>query len=150
MKKYWSVIPLVFLLCSVIGCQKATERPTVDVGEAREAVSQAISAWNNANDSSDLEAMLALVAEDAMFTSGAGFMNKTEIGEYWSSQISQGNHWKSYPPEKLEISASGDLAYALCRYEFTRVTEGESRTTAGTFNPVWKKQADGSWKMVCW
>lgn len=150
MKRALSIVPLVLLLCFAVGCQHATEEPAVDLGAGREAVSQAITAWNNANNTSDLEGMLALVAEDAVFTSGAGFMNKTEIGEYWSNHISQGNYWKSYPPEKLEISASSDLAYAICRYEFTRVIEGESRTTTGAFNPIWKKQADGSWKMVSW
>jgi ketosteroid isomerase-like protein len=151
MRKYLSVIPLVLLLCFVVGCQQATKEPALDIGEEREALSKTIAAWNNANNSSDLEAMLASVAEDALFSrGGAEFMNKTELGEFWSNQFSQGVSWTSYPPEKLEISASGDLAYAACRYEFIRAIEGESKTSRHTYTSVWKKQADGSWKMVSW
>jgi uncharacterized protein (TIGR02246 family) len=153
MKNLFMILPLVLLLCFTFSCQKAeevAEERAVDVAAEHEAVSQAIEAWNNANNSKDLEGMLALVAEDAIFTGGEEFSDKTQIGENWSNNFSKGNYWKSYPPEKLEVSASGDLAYAVQRYEFTRVVEGESKTSKGTFNAIWKKQVDGSWKIVGW
>jgi uncharacterized protein (TIGR02246 family) len=153
MKKPLFILPLVLLLCFTFSCQKAedvAEEPAVDIAAEREAVRQAIEAWNSANNSKDLEGMLASVAEDALFTSGEEFLDKKQSGEFWSSQFSQGNYWTSYPPEKLEVSASGDLAYAIHRFEFTSVVEGESETSKGTFCSVWKKQVDGSWKMVSW
>lgn len=101
MKEHLSVFSLVILLCFVIGCQQATKEPAVEIGAEREAVSQAISALNHADNSKDMEAMPALVAEEGLFSrAGYEFWNKIKLGEYWSSQFSQGNSWTCYPPEK--------------------------------------------------
>jgi len=103
MKKLLMILPLVLVFCFAFGCQKAdevAEEPAVDVEAERAAVSQAIEAWNTANNSKDLEGMLALVAEDALFTSGEEFADKTQIGEYWSNTFSQGQLLEELPARK--------------------------------------------------
>ena len=55
-------------------------------------------------------------------------------------------HWE---PTEADIAASGDLGYTIGRYERT-VTgpDGNSSTTTGKYVSIWKRQEDGTWKVV--
>lgn len=65
-------------------------------------------------------------------------------------------HWESHPANKnrlewapaiAEIAASGDLGYTSGPWRITAA--GEERPAAyGHFFTVWKKQADGKWKVL--
>jgi len=154
MKKISVILSFVFLLCFTFGCKQAeevAEEPVVDIAAEEAAFSQAIEAFNNAYNLKDVDALLAFIADDALLTRGGEFFwDKTQLSEFLSNEYSQGNFWTLYPPEQLEVSASGDLAYAIQRYEYTWVEEGESKTSKNSFSTIWKKQVDGSWKMIAW
>jgi len=154
MKKRFMILPLVLVLCYVSGCQQAeqvAEEPAVDMEAERVAFGQTIEALIDAYNLKDVDALLALMADDALLTRGGEFFwHKAQLGEYVSGEYSRGNFWTVYPPEKLEVSASGDLAYAVHRYEYTWVEEDESKTSKNSFTTIWKKQVDGRWKMVSW
>jgi len=51
-----------------------------------------------------------------------------------------------YVPDRLEVSASGDLAYAVGYYDVVRNAEAKTEKHCGL--DVLKKQKDGSWKFV--
>jgi len=55
----------------------------------------------------------------------------------------------TWTPAFADISDSGDLAYTYGKYEF-RVTgkDGKSSTAYGNYTTIWKRQADGQWKVV--
>ena len=152
MKKLFMILSLVLLLCFAFACEKEDDDVSVvDIAAERAAVNQAIEALNNAYSSKDVDALLALMADDVLLTRGGEFfMDKTKLREFVSNAHSQGNFWSLSLPEKFEVSASGDLAYAVQRYEYTRVVDGESRISKNSFTTVWKKQVDGSWKIVAW
>jgi ketosteroid isomerase-like protein len=51
--------------------------------------------------------------------------------------------------EKDELSVSGDLAYYLGRYEEVfQPRQGDAIHNRGRFVFIWKRQADGSWKIA--
>ena len=154
MKNMSLILSLVLVFCFAYACRQAeqvAEEPAVDAAAEREAFGQTIEALIDAYSSKDVDALLALVADDVLLTRGGeSFWTKTQLGEYVSNVYSQGNYWTYHPPDKFEVSASGDLAYAVHKYDYTRVEEGESKTSKNTFSTVWKKQGDGSWKMVSW
>jgi len=52
--------------------------------------------------------------------------------------------WK---PSEVEVSAAGDLGYTWGTYEF-RSKNSERKPTYGKYVNVWKKQGDGTWKVV--
>ncbi len=55
----------------------------------------------------------------------------------------------SWSASRAEVSACGDLAYTLGRYEITtNDAAGNPQTRPGKYVTLWKKQADGSWKVV--
>jgi len=47
------------------------------------------------------------------------------------------------------VAASGDLGYAVGTWQLTgKSRKGEPVSLTGKYMTVWKKQADGSWKVV--
>jgi ketosteroid isomerase-like protein len=55
----------------------------------------------------------------------------------------------TWSPTKAEMSSSGDMGYTWGNYEFrTRNKEGKEEVEKGIYMTVWKKQKDGSWKVV--
>jgi ketosteroid isomerase-like protein len=53
-----------------------------------------------------------------------------------------------WEPTEADISASGDLGYTIGRYESTAAAADGTTTTLGKYVTIWKKQPDGSWKVV--
>jgi ketosteroid isomerase-like protein len=54
-----------------------------------------------------------------------------------------------WTPVGADISASGDLGYTYGTYEFhSRDKDGKPTVDYGNYTSIWKKQADGSWKVV--
>jgi len=55
----------------------------------------------------------------------------------------------SWTPVGADISASGDLGYTYGTYEFRSVgKDGKAVVENGKYTSIWKKQKDGSWKVV--
>jgi ketosteroid isomerase-like protein len=54
--------------------------------------------------------------------------------------------WK---PSQADVSTSGDLGYTWGRYEYRdRAADGRSVVETGSYVTIWRRQADGSWKVV--
>jgi ketosteroid isomerase-like protein len=52
--------------------------------------------------------------------------------------------------EKTEVAGSGDLGYrpGTFKITYTNPQTKQAENSAGTYLTVFRKQADGSWKMV--
>ncbi len=54
-----------------------------------------------------------------------------------------------WSPVAADISDSGDLGYTYGTYEFhSKNKEGKPSVEYGKYTSIWKKQGDGSWKVV--
>jgi ketosteroid isomerase-like protein len=59
------------------------------------------------------------------------------------------NNQLTWTPVGADISASGDLGYTYGTYEFrSRDKDGKPVVDHGKYTSIWKKQKDGSWKVV--
>lgn len=55
----------------------------------------------------------------------------------------------SWEPVYARVAAAGDLGYTLGNYEATGTgKEGEEITQRGNYVTIWRKQEDGSWRVV--
>jgi ketosteroid isomerase-like protein len=55
----------------------------------------------------------------------------------------------TWTPVKADMAASDDLGYTYGNYVFkSKNKEGKIETSYGKYMSVWKKQKDGSWKVV--
>jgi ketosteroid isomerase-like protein len=54
----------------------------------------------------------------------------------------------SWTPVGADISASGDLGYTYGNYQFQSPGQDGTVIEYGKYTSIWKKQKDGSWKVV--
>jgi ketosteroid isomerase-like protein len=67
---------------------------------------------------------------------GMGFLDQKENRLTWA-------------PVGADISASGDLGYTYGTFEFrSKDKDGKTVVDRGKYTSIWKKQKDGSWKVV--
>lgn len=152
MKKLLMILPLVVLLCFTFGCEKedddVAEELAVNIEAEREAVLAADMAWSNAFREKNMEGMTSPLADDCAISGADNFKDKAWYQEYWTEQFSQEGRETSWVTDKVTVADSGDLAYTLSTAEHVSIVEGETRTSKQAFLAVWKKQADGSWKII--
>ena len=59
------------------------------------------------------------------------------------------NNRLTWTPFHADVAASGDLGYTYGTYEFrSKGKDGKSTVEYGKYASIWKKQKDGSWKVV--
>jgi ketosteroid isomerase-like protein len=65
---------------------------------------------------------------------------------YKDTPVTASLTWK---PSEAEVSSSGDLGYTWGRYEYRdKAADGRSVVETGSYVTIWRRQADGSWKVV--
>ncbi|MDH4045540.1 MAG: DUF4440 domain-containing protein [Gemmatimonadota bacterium] len=90
----------------------------------------------------DLEAFTAHLADEAVFVGPAALRGKQAVRDAWSGFFAGPQAPFSWEPEMVVVLASGTLA----------LSSGPVRNPAGdrvgTFNSVWRREADGRWRIV--
>jgi ketosteroid isomerase-like protein len=68
---------------------------------------------------------------------------------YSRLKAASGKYVLQWEPRKAEVSKSGDLGYTWGTYTVTsEVEHGEKKISYGKYLNVWKRQNDGSWKVL--
>ena len=63
--------------------------------------------------------------------------------------LDQKDNRLTWTPVGADISASGDLGYTYGTFEFhSKDKDGKPTVEHGKYTSIWKKQKDGSWKVV--
>jgi ketosteroid isomerase-like protein len=93
---------------------------------------------------------MSFYAEDAVeVPNGEAIMQgKSEIAKTMGFLNDKNNHL-TWTPVGADMSASGDLGYTYGTYEFSsKDKDGKPVVAHGKYTSIWKKQKDGSWKVV--
>ena len=143
MKTLFSIVATLLVL-AISGCA-----PQVDVEAERAAVLTADEAWSES--APDLDRFLSFYADDgSLLPPDAPVATGHEaIRAYLSEGFAAPElalHWTT---TKAELSRTGDLGYTYGTYELSfQDAEGNPVASQGKSLVVWKKQADGQWKVV--
>lgn len=153
--------PILLALCAMAlaaaGCEEEPlNTPTnQQVAEARAADEAAIRAasqeWSNAASSKDVEKAVSFYSDDATYNPpGAPLAaGKDAIRKVWTNVLAMPGVNLRWATSKVEVARSGDLAYDTGAYTLTKNdASGNPVTTKGKYVVVWKKQADGKWKVI--
>lgn len=93
------------------------------------------------------DAFLTWFADDGVeLDDGGGIVTKEEMRKQppWAEGTSL-----TWTPVKADMAASGDLGYTYGNYVFKHKDKaGKLITDYGKYTSIWKKQKDGSWKVV--
>jgi uncharacterized protein (TIGR02246 family) len=142
----FSVFALVLALSTA--CQtQATKTPAAEETTLRKLDDE----WSTAVGAKDVEKTISYYADDALLMPPniPTLSGKQKIRELWKSLLESPGFAGGWKATKVEVAASGDLAYVSGDYELTETDDsGKPMTDKGKYLEIWKKQLDGSWKCV--
>ena len=144
-----ALVLVVGLVVSLVGQQAVNAQPDTRAADER-AIRETDVAWSKAAEAKDLERMLAFFTDDASELSPNAPIatGKAALRNAWSGYFALPGFAVSWRPIKVEASRGGDLGYSIGTYEqTTRDRAGKSVVERGKYVTIWKKQADGSWKV---
>jgi len=148
MGKLLRVVYLVFLVCLVASCQNRSEKaePAEPAAHELKVIREMYTAWAKTLEAKDVDGICSFFADDFVIPYGDSIRDKKWYREFLVERIAEGAGWRMALPDRFEISASCDLAYAVGYYEMARDAEAKMERRCGL--DVLKKQKDGSWKFV--
>jgi ketosteroid isomerase-like protein len=140
----------VGMVVGLIGTQALHAQPDTRAAD-EQAIRETDMAWAKVGAAKDLERVLAFFTDEASeFPPNAPIATGKEARrKVWSEYFATPGFAFSWQPTKVEVSRGGDLGYSMGTYELTtHDPTGKPVTDRGKYVTVWKKQADGTWKVV--
>jgi len=107
--------------------------------------------WSKAAESRDLDKLVSFYADDAVVlpAHAAIATTKDSIRKIFQRLLSIPGVALSWKPTNVTVAGSGDLAYSTGTYEMSAPDDtGKPSNDHGKYAAIWKKQADGSWKVA--
>jgi ketosteroid isomerase-like protein len=133
-----SLLILALLTVALAGpaAGESTEELALQVREADTAFAKSMAARDHG-------AFATHVADEALFFGGKGVLRgKEAVVEGWMRFFEGPDAPFSWEPEQVEVLDSGTLALS------TGPVRDPQGRRIGTFNSVWRREADGRWKVV--
>lgn len=149
----FTVVSLTSLLL-LTGCNSAPPTPAapvVDVAAEQGKLRDLEAAWVKDAAAKDLEKCVANYADDAVFMMpGTAVKGKEAIRAAWKGMLADPNSKLVFSSDRVEISASGDLATTKGAYTMTMTNPKTKKPMEdkGSYLTVYRKQADGGWKAI--
>ena len=106
-------------------------------------------AFSQSVENQDIDAFTSFIDLDARFVGSSVARGPSEVTTAWSVFFSDGGPRIKWRPQIVEVLENGTLALSRGPYRMTtRDDDGNTSEHWGTFNSVWRKQSDGTWKVV--
>jgi uncharacterized protein (TIGR02246 family) len=138
----------VFLAgCTATPAPEAPDTRAADEATIRAAVQQ----WSAAAQAKDAEKFMSVYADDAvlMLEDAPDFRGSAAIREALTGMMQDPHFALSFAAKEVNVSRSGDMAYETGTFAMTTSDpEGNPASETGAYVVVWRKQADGAWKVV--
>ena len=132
-----------FVLVVCVALIQATSALAADANE--KAVRDADEQWSKVAGAKDLDKTVAFYTDDAVVLppNQAAITTKDGIRNLWKGFLDSLTDisWKT---SRVEMAKSGDMGYLIGTYEMTMKDGSKDK---GKYCEVWKKQADGKWKV---
>jgi uncharacterized protein (TIGR02246 family) len=140
------------LLAFLAACTQAPPPAPPDTREADAATLRDLDAqWSKVAAAKDVEGYVGFYADDAMvFPPNAPMVTGKEgIRKLWADDMARPGFAVSWQITQAEVARSSDLGYTIGEYEETvNDPKGKPVSDRGKYLTVWKKQADGTWKVA--
>jgi len=122
-----------------------------DTAADEAAIHAALDTWLAASMAKDAEAFASVYADDAvlMLEGAPDIAGHEAILGAITGLMQDPNFHLSFKADKIVVAAAGDLAIETGTYRFVLSDpEGHPGAQEGHYVVVWRKQADGAWKVV--
>jgi ketosteroid isomerase-like protein len=120
-------------------------------GKETDGLLAADAAWMKVYATKDLEKSVAFFdSEGSMLPSNAPIATgKDALTKLIGSAFATPDYTLSWHANKVGVARSGELGYTSGTYDFSmKDATGKTISDKGKYLTVWKKQADGTWKVL--
>jgi uncharacterized protein (TIGR02246 family) len=157
LRNFAALLGIAAIAVLLSACDKAPARKVAGGPSDVESIKALINAdqdkWNEEYHArpKDPDRLAAHYAPDAYTVDGgANPVSGPNILTMFRTIASDPNFDMTFDGDKIEVAGSGDLAYVRGRYtdRFTDPGTNQVKQERGSFLTVYKKQDDGSWKVV--
>lgn len=99
-------------------------------------------AFNN----NDMNKVAAFYADDGeiVYDNDYTVKGRSNLDNYWMALKDKGRGWKL---TVVEIGGQGEFVYQLGKSDLKHISQGKEATSITNFLLIWKKQADGTYKI---
>ena len=107
--------------------------------------------WSNVAQAKNVDSWVAFYSDDAIVLPPNDKIatGKEAIRTVITNLLAAPGLSIKWQPSKVEVARSGDLGYSQGTFEMTvSDPKGNPIMDRGKYVEIWKKQADGSWKLV--
>ena len=139
------------MMLAFTGCQQQAPAPAPDTRAADEtAIREAEAGMEKAAASLDAEKAVSYYTEDVVgMSADAPVMQGKENALKYFQGMLKDKPQISWTPSHVEVARSGDLGYSWgIGKVVAKDKKGKPVVTTMKYVSVWKKQADGSWKIA--
>jgi len=138
-------------LCGCIALLSLTFAGTASAKDPKieQALRDLDAQWSNAASAKDVDKVVSFYSDDAIVLPANAPIatTKAAIRNLWSGLLTSPGVNMNWKTTKVEVSKSGDMAYASGTYELTmNDPSGKPVNDRGKYLVVWEKQTDGKWK----
>lgn len=141
----WVIAVLLFSAVTTIGSLGQAHT------EAEGALLAADAAWMKVYAAKDLERSVGFFdSQGSMLPSNAPIATgKDALTKLIGSAFATPDYTLSWHANKVGVARSGELGYTSGTYDFNiKDASGKTISDKGKYLTVWKKEADGSWKVL--
>ena len=148
-----AVIGTAAMAMTLGGCAKAgNSAGSTDPDKVKQAIKADEAKWNQQLKQKDTEGLASHYADDAYFVGpgAAPSDGSTAVRQFYANALTDPAIDAHIASDKVDVAASGDMAYTRGKFteKYTDKKTGKVMSLNGSYLSVYKKQPDGSWKMV--
>jgi uncharacterized protein (TIGR02246 family) len=140
--------PLLLAISQETLAQTSKHDIAADDAAVKKVASELVAAWR----AKDVEGIVKQFADDAtIMPPGAPVVTSKQASrDYISTAVKDPGFSLNMTVDKVVAARSGDIAYSRGKYSLAMTNPQTHKVDsyAGSFVSVFKKQADGSWKIV--
>jgi len=152
MTKLFALLGASALIASTSACEKYDNKAgATDAAAVTDVIKADEKAWNEQFKAKDQNKLTDRYADDAFFA-GPGVEpanGATAIAKIYAEALTDPAFSVSFASDKVDVSSAGDMAVSRghSTENYTDPKTSKVMTHSGSYVTVYKKQADGSWKV---
>ncbi len=141
-------VPAILFMLPAFGC---TSGPEVDIESERTALREAVEAYHDAASNKDAQSVVSMYDGEAMMIppNAERVEGIESVRSYRFGFIETPGVTLQFETLRMEIAAGGDMAWTLAVGDVSfELPDGEAGADRVRDFHVWRKQDDGSWKVL--
>ena len=146
------IILLLIAVCSTgLGqSENKNASPAAVLTEARKAIDNGNAQWVDAWDKADASLIAGLFAPEGILLgrNGKFFKGPDQIFQRQKTIMEGAGKGVKATVTTVDLWLDGDTAYETGKYSYKYQEKGQPITEEGRYVTIWKRQSDGSWKII--